>query len=257
MARESPLSERPKAYNERADMMARRIAALTAGSPAAVLSGDALALLQEDEDLTPFWWQDSHNPYGVPLRMEPSELKNLGTAELPPMQASLNLHVGNEMLVIEKDKEPQLISSSSFSSQVLPPMALAIVKSREFICMPPFLVALLVSPVRTAINGISNISTMIDPNFEGFLLLNFSNLSPWNLQIAPGDLVCRAVFHMVTQVGLLREFTQYSPKYQPTHGPHLLLKDIINLRTSDMQRTVHSPILQEKLQKWIAAQKTE
>jgi hypothetical protein len=66
MARANPLSERPKAYNERADIMARRIAALTAGSPAAVLSGDALALLQEDEDLTPFWRQKSCDPCGVP-----------------------------------------------------------------------------------------------------------------------------------------------------------------------------------------------
>jgi deoxycytidine triphosphate deaminase len=54
---------------------------------------------------------------------------------------------------------------------------------------------------------------MIDPNFEGFLLLNFANLSLWDLQITLGDLVCRAVFHMVAQVGHLREFTEYSPKY--------------------------------------------
>jgi hypothetical protein len=54
MARESPLSERPKEYNERADIMARRIAALTAGSPAAVLSGDTLALLQEIEPIVHF-----------------------------------------------------------------------------------------------------------------------------------------------------------------------------------------------------------
>jgi deoxycytidine triphosphate deaminase len=173
------------------------------------------------------------------------------------MQASLNLHVGNEMLVIEKDKEPQYTASPSFTSKVLPPMALAIVKSREFICMPPFLVALLVSPVRTAINGISNISTMIDPNFEGFLLLNFANLSPWDLQITPDDLVCRAVFHMVAQVSRLREFTEYAPKYQATHEQHLLLRDIIDFRVKDMKHTVHSPTLQEKLQKWIAAEKTE
>jgi deoxycytidine triphosphate deaminase len=122
-------------------------------------------------------------------------------------------------------------------------MALPIVKSREFICMPPFLVVLLVSPVRTAINGISNISTMIDPNFEGFLLLNFANLSPRDLQITPGDLVCRAIFHMVAQIGHLHEFTEYSPKYQATHERHLLLKDIIDLRIKDMKHTVHPPIL--------------
>jgi deoxycytidine triphosphate deaminase len=136
-------------------------------------------------------------------------------------------------------------------------MALAIVKSREFICMPPFLEALLVSPVRTAINGISNISTMIDPNFEGFLLLNFANLSSWDIQITLGDLVCRAVFHMVARVGHLHEFTEYSPKYQATHERHLLLKDIIDLRIKDMKHTAHSPILQEKLRQWIAAKKTE
>jgi hypothetical protein len=36
------------------------------------------------------------------------------------LEQSLNLHVGNEMLVIEKDKEPQQISSPSFTSNMLP-----------------------------------------------------------------------------------------------------------------------------------------
>jgi hypothetical protein len=36
------------------------------------------------------------------------------------LEQPLNLHVGNEMLVIEKDKEPQQISSPSFTSNMLP-----------------------------------------------------------------------------------------------------------------------------------------
>src|SRR6266511_5949416 len=47
MARLSPFEKRPDSYDERADFMARRIASLTSGAPAAVLSWDALAMLQK------------------------------------------------------------------------------------------------------------------------------------------------------------------------------------------------------------------
>jgi deoxycytidine triphosphate deaminase len=243
MPRKDPFEERPGSYDERADFMARRIASRTSGAPAAVLSGDALVMLQEDEDLRPLWREELN---GDLICMTSSELKNPENQRLPPMQASLNLHVGNEMLVIEGNKEPQHVKWDSPTCERLPPMSHAIVKSRELICMPPFLVALLVSPVRTAISGVSNISTMIDPNFEGFLLLNLVNHSPWDLNISPGAIVGRAVFHMVAHVDVLHGTT-----YSATHEGLRRLEEIIDRRLKEMESTVYSSILREKLRKWI------
>lgn len=248
MAGVRPLARRHDSYDERADFMARRIAALTSGAPAAVLSGDALAMLQQDDILRPFWRQELNDNL---VEMTSLDLSNPEGKDLPPMQASLNLHVGNEMLVIEQGKEPRYVRWTSCRSEVLPPMSLAIVKSREFICMPPFLVGLLVTPVRAAMSGVSNISTMLDPNFEGFLLLNFVNLSPWPLNISPDAVVSRIVFHMIAHIGRLSGATAYSA----THESLLLLEEIIGQRIRQMESSMYSPVLQEELRKWIDTSK--
>jgi len=206
-------------------------------------------MLQKDEDLKPFWREDLNSEL---LSMTPSDLSNPENKQLPPMQASLNLHVGNEILVIDGDKEPRYKRWTSSTSEELPPRSLAIVKSRELICMPPFLVALLVTPVRTAINNISNISIMIDPNFEGFLLLNLVNLSPWHINISPGAVVGRAVFHMIAHVGHLR-----GTPYSVTHENLRFLHKIIDLRIKEMESTLYAPMLREKLRKWIDTKKSK
>jgi deoxycytidine triphosphate deaminase len=221
-ARRKPWEGRnPGEYVERAGYMARLLAARSAGSPAAVLSGDALALLQEDPVLQLFWRGE---PNGEFFAIDPEELRNPDNQEDPATCASFDLHVGYEMLLIEPSVRHVRFEGNK--KETIPPGSLVIVKSWEYVCMPPFLAGLLVSPVAVAMNGASNISTMIDPVFDGFLILNFTNLSPWSIEITPRRLVSRIVFHMVAHV----DNPRLGGRYRRTHREQEDLQDIIKGR---------------------------
>lgn len=227
-------------YKELSEFWARRIAARTP-STAAVLSRGVLSFLQ-DSVLCPFWQGDKNN------KLEPLSANLFEDYSL----AAIDLCVGNEMLVIEANKEEVIDRSSELQSGQyveLPPKCHAIIKSREYIFMPPFLVGLLISPVDSAISCLSNISTMLDPLFEGFLILNITNLSSWKIKIKPGMVVSRVVFHMVAYIDQI----QVIKDYPRTHAQFLTLKEILKKRVDRMKEEsrVYSEEIREILDKWI------
>lgn len=232
-------------YRQHAEFMARRIAARVPAAPAAVLSNEALHLLQCSA-LAPFWRESlSGTPKGKPEAINAKYLKESS-------RAALDLRIGSEMLILDLGKK----SSFEYKSLApnidisLPPKNFAIIKSLEYLCMPPFLVGLIVTPVTTAMSAISNIATMIDPFFEGYLLLNFYNFSEWStITLKLEMVVSRVVFHMVAEFGE----PQVVEPYRYGVGGKYSLKEIIEKRVKAAEEKfrAYSPEIMSGLREWL------
>lgn len=231
-------------YSKSAEFMAKRIAARAPGTPTAVLATDTLELLQENA-LAPFW-QEEFN--ADPPKIEYIQPRNLNKGDI---RSSLDLHVGTELLILSNTENDWKYTKfgPDCDSVDLPPSALTIIKSHEYFFMPPFLCGFVVTPVHAAMCGLSNISTMIDPKFEGFLLLNFVNLSPWPVTLKYNSVISRVVFHMVAYTSELRKVG----KYPRDHGDAMDLRSIINKRINDkeLENRVFSSNLKGSLVSWI------
>lgn len=221
------------------EFMAKRIAALTPGTPSGVLACDVLLQLQKDPVLKPFWYQekiyDDIKP--VPdIEFKGSQL----------VQASFDIKVGNEMVIIGQDDYVKYEDMEA-KENIIPPNHLAMIKSREYLYMPPFLAGSLVTPVDLAMSGASNISTMLDPSFEGFLLLSIFNNSSYDINIKRGMKVSRILFHMVAYIDQLHT----GIKYSHSHEKLMTLKSIIDERVlrMDSNKTVHSKKIKELLKR--------
>lgn len=98
---------------------------------------------------------------------------------------------------------------------LLRPGQFALASTREYVRIPPNMTAIVEGRSSLGRRGllIHITAGYIDPGFEGNITLELLNVSPWTIELTPGERVCQVHFHMGEPAA-----NPYCGKYQGQRG---------------------------------------
>lgn len=131
---------------------------------------------------------------------------NFDTEQLGPESRDSNvtydLRVGYEYRFLVEGGKHHLDERESFR---LKGGESALIQTEEFVTLPANVFGLVVAKVGLAQQGMSNISTKIDPGYDGHLIITVSNLARRPITFTRGDPFCSVLFLGVEGDAMLYE----------------------------------------------------